>query len=684
MMTTISIVTLGCKVNQFESEAVIDTLEQRGYSLIPFEEGADITIINTCTVTHRADFQSRQMVRRAVRHNPESLIIVTGCYPQVESDAFLKMKGVHYVLGNKEKSQIPDLLPSMQKGQFPTVQVSDIQKEDLFSETPLYSFRHHTRAFLKIQDGCNAGCSYCIVPRARGRSRSLQPERVIENVKVLKKGGFKEVVLTGIHLGAYGLDLYPPFPLDKLISQMEKEETPGRIRLTSIEPKDFSPELISTLSESNKICPHLHISIQSGDDETLKRMNRDYDRSFLSNLVQGLYVKIPKLCIGADVIVGFPGETEEEFKSTYRLVESLPFSYLHVFPFSRRKGTPAFQFSQQVDDKEIKKRAEEMRELGQQKRQAFYRQFLNQELSVLVEDRKEEQTGRWKGLSRNYVPVLLADQKRTKKDWDFVNQEWTVTVTGLAEKGVVANLSGDSMDDERLTSLKEFEERLGHQFKEITWLDQALTHKSFVYETNRSSKTANEVLEFLGDSVLGLGISYLLLQRFPEAQEGTLSMMRSQLVKRSSLASLSKELQIEGYLLLGKSQQANGATESSILANAYEALIGAIFMDSGFNRALEIIQRHFESHLETKTSSVLSDDFKSLLQIYCQQTHGVSPQYRVLNESGPDHDKWFQASVTIKGEVKGSGRGKSKKEAEQDAARNALEELSTKSQEPIK
>jgi ribonuclease III len=377
------------------------------------------------------------------------------------------------------------------------------------------------------------------------------------------------------------------------------------------------------------------------------------------------------------VIVGFPGETEEKFTSTYRLVESLPFSYLHVFPFSRRKGTPAFLFPQQVDDREIKKRAESMRGLGQQKRQAFYSQFLNQELSVLVEDRKEE-TGRWRGLSRNYVPVLLADQKRVKKDQDWANQEWSVTVTELAEKGMVGNVLEKAMDDDRLTSLKEFEERLGHQFKEIKWLDQALTHKSFVYETNRSEKTANEVLEFLGDSVLGLAVSYLLLQRFPEAQEGTLSMMRSQLVKRSSLASLSKGLQTEGYLLLGKSQQVNGAMESSILANAYEALIGAIFMDSGFNRALEITQRHFEPYLEMKTASVLSDDFKSLLQIYSQQTHGVSPQYRVLNESGPDHDKWFQASVTIKGEVKGSGRGKSKKEAEQDAAKNALEEINAK------
>ena len=439
-MTTISVATLGCKVNQFESEALIDALERKGYALIPFEEGADITIINTCTVTHRADFQSRQIVRRAFRSNPNSLIIVTGCYPQVEPDAFIKMKEVRYLLGNGEKNQIPDLLPLMQKGEFPRVQVGDIQKETLFSETPFHSFHRHTRAFLKIQDGCNAYCSYCIVPHARGRSRSLHPERVVENLKIFKKKGFKEVVLTGIHLGAYGLDLNPPFPLEKLIKQLEGEETPHRIRLSSIEPGDFSPELIFTLSQSNKICPHLHIPIQSGDDEILKKMNRGYNHSFLSDLIQELHLRIPRLSIGADVIVGFPGETEEKFQHTYGLVESLPFSYLHVFPFSRRKGTPASQFPKGVDEEAIKKRAESMRELGKQKRQAFYRQFLNQELSVLVEDRKEKETGRWKGLSRNYIPVLITDKNGIKEHRDWVNHEWTVRVTDLTEKGVIGKV----------------------------------------------------------------------------------------------------------------------------------------------------------------------------------------------------------------------------------------------------
>jgi threonylcarbamoyladenosine tRNA methylthiotransferase MtaB len=263
---------------------------------------------------------------------------------------------------------------------------------------------------------------------------------VVENLKVLKARGFKEVVLTGIHLGAYGIDFDPPFPLEKLVRQLEKEETPDRIRLSSIEPGDFSPELISVLAQSYKICPHLHIPVQSGDDEVLKKMNRDYDRSFLSNLVQELHLKTSNLSIGADVIVGFPGETEEKFNHTCELIESLPFSYLHVFPFSRRKGTPAFQFPQGVNEKEIKKRAETMRELGKQKRQAFYRQFLNQELSVLVEGRKEKETGREKGLSRNYIPVLLDDRNGTGKYLDGVNREWTVRVIELTEKGVIGKV----------------------------------------------------------------------------------------------------------------------------------------------------------------------------------------------------------------------------------------------------
>jgi threonylcarbamoyladenosine tRNA methylthiotransferase MtaB len=439
-MTTLAIATLGCKVNQFESEALMASLEQQGYHLVSFEEGAEITIINTCTVTQRADFQSRQMVRRAHRFNPESLIVVTGCYSQVDPEAITKMEGAKYTLGNAEKYRIPELLPLMEKGSFPPVQVSDIQKESSFSDIPLHTFHRHTRAFLKIQDGCDARCSYCIVPYARGPSRSLPPERVIEHMKALKERGYHEVVLTGIHLGSYGLDFSSPFPLEKLLRRLEEKETPHRIRLSSIEPMDFSEDLIHFLSTSKKVCPHLHIPIQSGEDEILKRMSRNYTRPFLFDLIQQLHQTIPGLSIGADVIVGFPGETEEKFKGTYELIELLPFSYLHIFPFSKRKGTPAFQYSRVVDQATITRRAEAMRELGKQKRQAFYSRFLHHELKVLVEERREKGTGRWKGFSQNYIPVLFAPEGVAGENLDWINQEWTVKVTDCTETGLVGQV----------------------------------------------------------------------------------------------------------------------------------------------------------------------------------------------------------------------------------------------------
>ena len=232
------------------------------------------------------------------------------------------------------------------------------------------------------------------------------------------------------------------------------------------------------------------------------------------------------------------------------------------------------------------------------------------------------------------------------------------------------------MDEDRLVSLKELEKRLGHRFNEIEWLDQALTHKSFIHQTNSTKKVSNEVLEFLGDAVLNLAVSHLLLQEFPEAREGTLSVKRAHLVRQSSLAHFSRQLRLEDHLLLGKSELLNGGgKKSSILANAYEALIGAIYMDAGFHRSLEIIQQHLSPYLHSRTALPLSNNYKSLLQEHFQRDHGLSPQYQVLKESGPDHDKRFQASVVISGEVKGIGYGKSKKEAEQEAARNALEEM---------
>jgi threonylcarbamoyladenosine tRNA methylthiotransferase MtaB len=439
-MMTASVVTLGCKVNQFESEVLMDSLKQQGYRLVPFGEPADITIINTCTVTHRADFQSRQMARRASRSSPGSLLIVTGCGADVDPERMAEIQGVAHVLGNVEKSHLHEILPLIRRGEFPTIRVSDIQKEDRLLGTPLHSFHEHTRAFLKIQDGCDSRCSYCIVPHARGRSRSLAPGRVLEAAGAFKERGYKEVVLTGIHIGAYGRDLVPPVPLEELLGRLDTPEACSRIRLSSVEPLDFSPGLISTFSQSSRVCPHLHIPIQSGDDEILKEMNRGYDRSFITRLVRDLHQSLPDLCIGADVIVGFPGETEDRFEHTRQLIEALPFSYLHVFPFSRRKGTPAFRFPEQVDGKKTKQRAELLRALGKQKRLAFYQRFLGRELDVLVEDRRDKKAGRLKGISRNYIPVFLAADEPAPVQPDWMTREIRVRVEGVSEQGVTGRV----------------------------------------------------------------------------------------------------------------------------------------------------------------------------------------------------------------------------------------------------
>lgn len=439
-MTTVSIATLGCKVNQFESEALMVSLEEQGYRLVPFGEPADITVINTCTVTHRADFQCRQAIRRASRFDPKTRVVVTGCYAQVDTERLASMKGVAWVVGNAEKARLAELLPRLEKGEIPAVHVSDIGTESLFRETPLHVFHRHTRAFLKVQDGCNAFCAYCIVPHARGRSRSLPVDRVTARLETLRARGFKEVVLTGIHLGAYGLDLTPAASLEHLIDRIEVGETPDRIRLTSVEPGDFSPGLIDRISRSRKICPHLHVPVQSGDDGILRRMNRPYGRVFLASLMEKLRERIPDLCLGADVIAGFPGEGDEAFRRTYELIENLPLSYLHVFPFSPRKGTVAATLPDAVPEALTRERSEALRGLGKRKRVAFYSRFLGRELDVLVEDRREKRTGRWKGLSRNYLPVVIKDGPGEGRAW--VNEEWRVRIDAIDEEGATGCIKG--------------------------------------------------------------------------------------------------------------------------------------------------------------------------------------------------------------------------------------------------
>ncbi|UCD71856.1 MAG: tRNA (N(6)-L-threonylcarbamoyladenosine(37)-C(2))-methylthiotransferase MtaB [Syntrophobacterales bacterium] len=438
MNETVAITTLGCKANQFDSEMMRTSLERSGFEVISFPQWADIHIVNTCTVTHRADYQSRQLIRRARRLSPSSLIVVTGCYAQAYPEDVQGVEGVGVILGNGEKASIADILRDPLDRSHAMVKVSDIDKERKIREADIDRSCRYTRALLKIQDGCNASCAYCIIPRARGRSRSLDPLRVIHQLQRLEKSGFKEVVMTGIHLGIYGADLFPPSSLVELCNKMETIPAPQRIRLSSIEPGDFCPKLIQSIASSSRVCHHLHIPMQSGDDDILRRMNRNYDGTFFADLVQTLIHRIPDLNIGVDVIVGFPGEGEKQFRKTYELLEKSDIGYLHVFPFSTRRGTAAYEFPHQVDSVSKKRRCESLRALGKRKRAAFQRRFLGRELEVLVEGKRDKLTGRLKGYSGNYIPVLIEGED------DLANQEIRVLATDLDDGRVLGRVVGDT------------------------------------------------------------------------------------------------------------------------------------------------------------------------------------------------------------------------------------------------
>ena len=424
----IAIATLGCKANQYDSEIIRETFEERHCEIVPFSEGADVYVINTCTVTGKTDYQSRQLVRRAHRLNPEAKIVVTGCYAQVAADETRNIPGVSMVVGNREKERIAEFVACASPDSETRILVPAMSGNIGFSEKSVRRFGSRTRFFLKIQDGCDARCTYCIIPRARGRSRSMAPEKFLELIGKSKSSGYNEVVLTGIHLGAYGLDLTPPTSLTKLLKMSEKEKPIGRLRLSSIEPNEISGELIDLLARSEIVCPHLHIPFQSGDDAILRRMNRLYAADDLRELTLKLTRAIPDLAIGVDVIVGFPGEGEAEFKRTAELLEELPIAYLHVFPFSPRKGTPAIHFPGRVDGNTVKQRGKLLRSLSSKKRTAFYQSYLNREVKVLVETKREKKAGLFKGLSRNYIPVLIDGGE------EFINEEVTVRVASVANE----------------------------------------------------------------------------------------------------------------------------------------------------------------------------------------------------------------------------------------------------------
>jgi len=405
-MFRIAVATLGCKVNQCESAGIAEALSGRGMPLVPFEEQADCYIINTCTVTGRTDCQSRQLIRRAIRRNPAAAVIVTGCYAQRTPEEIARIPGVRLVAGNGEKARIPELIAGMAAGKL-RVMVGDVRKNRRVSLPGATLFPDHTRAFLKIQDGCDSSCSYCIVPGVRGGSRSLPPKEVMERISALSRAGYREVVLTGIHLGAYGRDLAPPEDLTSLVRRIADDRLVERIRLSSTEPREVTDGIIALTGSSGAVCRHLHIPLQSGDDGILAAMHRNYDTIFFCNLMERIRNDVPGIAVGIDVMAGFPGETEAAFSNTLRLVEALPVAYLHVFPYSRRPGTPAADLPGQIPEPEKKRRAERLRQVGAEKRRVFAEGFIGKPLAVLVEARRDKETGFPLGFSDNYIPVAL-------------------------------------------------------------------------------------------------------------------------------------------------------------------------------------------------------------------------------------------------------------------------------------
>ncbi|MFC1875857.1 tRNA (N(6)-L-threonylcarbamoyladenosine(37)-C(2))-methylthiotransferase MtaB [Thermodesulfobacteriota bacterium] len=411
-----SIVTLGCKVNQFESETIAQELKHSGFQRIDKNKacdngGAETCIINTCTVTHKASMQSRQAIRQAIRSNPDATIIVTGCLAQTDPDDIQKIRGVHRIVGHAEKYRIPEIIQSTDLSHMMSSPAEMRFQPNPLDKTALSPFGNKTRPFLKIQDGCDTFCSYCIVPYARGRHRSMPFEDVLASVRIIQEAGFHEVVLTGIHLGCYGTDLSPATHLTELLSVLRNQEAIDRLRLSSIEPLEITDELITLVSASSTrpghICRHFHIPMQNGDDTILKRMHRPYRQQDFRDRIEAIHRTLPDAAIGADVMIGFPGETDKAYQNTLSFIKSLPLAYLHVFPFSPRKGTTAYTFPDRVQPDIVKNRCREVRELGHRKRRAFLERHMHSEVEVLVETTPDVKTGRLTGVTSNYIKVLL-------------------------------------------------------------------------------------------------------------------------------------------------------------------------------------------------------------------------------------------------------------------------------------
>ncbi|MGM9944140.1 MAG: tRNA (N(6)-L-threonylcarbamoyladenosine(37)-C(2))-methylthiotransferase MtaB [Lysinibacillus sp.] len=408
-MSTVAFHTLGCKVNHYETEAIWQLFKEQGYERNEFEQQADVYVINTCTVTNTGDKKSRQVIRRAIRQNPDAVICVTGCYAQTSPAEIMAIPGVDIVVGTQDRHKMLGLIDQYREQRQPINAVRNIMKNRVYEELDVPTFTDRTRASLKIQEGCNNFCTFCIIPWARGLMRSRDPQEVIRQAQQLVDAGYLEIVLTGIHTGGYGQD-FKDYNLAQLLRDLEAQvKGLKRLRISSIEASQLTDEVIEVLQNSNIVVNHLHIPIQSGSDTVLKRMRRKYTMDLFSERLRKLEQALPDLAVTSDVIVGFPGETEEEFMETYNFIRDHKFSELHVFPFSKRTGTPAARMEDQVDEEIKNERVHRLIALNDQLAKEYASRFEGEVLEVIPEERfkESENDNLYVGYTANYLKVLF-------------------------------------------------------------------------------------------------------------------------------------------------------------------------------------------------------------------------------------------------------------------------------------
>jgi threonylcarbamoyladenosine tRNA methylthiotransferase MtaB len=401
----VQITTLGCKVNAYDSAAIADRLRAAGCELVGDDAPADVVIVNSCSVTDAADAESRRLARRARRANPAARVILTGCYAQTKPAEAAAQDAVDHVVGT---NRLGELVAAVLRPGAERVSVGDVRRARAVATFGARTFPGQTRAFLKVQEGCDLFCTFCIIPMARGASRSLPPRTVLDEVRVLAAAGFEEIVLTGIHLGGYGGDLTPQLDLARLVEAIAEQGLVPRLRLSSIDPHEVTEPLVRLIARTPALCPHLHVPLQAGDDDVLRRMRRRYDTVLARERLAMIRALLPDAAIGTDVIAGFPGEDPAAFERTLAFVAESPFTYLHVFPYSVRSGTTAAKLGGRNAPAIVSERARRLRALGERKRAAFAGRFDGRESEILVETTRDPRTDELRGYTPNYLRTRLA------------------------------------------------------------------------------------------------------------------------------------------------------------------------------------------------------------------------------------------------------------------------------------